>query len=61
MHTTKDQRLKIQISSKGKTIMSEKEIGERCNEDICKRLIKIATNYYWISLNFILNLNGIFK
>lgn len=44
----KTQRHRIQISSKGKTIMSEK--GERCNEDICK---KIATDYYWISLNFL--------
>lgn len=46
----KTQRLRIQISSKGKAIMSEKKIGERCNEAICE---KINKDCYQLLLNFV--------
>lgn len=45
----KTQRLRIQISSKGKTIRSEMKIGERCNEDICKEINK---DCYQLLLDF---------
>lgn len=56
------QRHRIQTSSKSKTIMSEKKIGERCNEDIGKKINKYC---YRLLLDFveffIFKLNGIFK